>query len=377
MIPILINLCLAGLKFFAGSICGLTSVMTDATNNLMDAVTSAITELGAKFSAIPGGRKHKNGHGRIEWLVAIAVSSSIVVVGWELLMQSVEEIRNPSEASFSIVALIILVISVATKIFLYFFNISKSKEHNSQVYKAAALDCISDAVSTAVVLFSFIMQTITGLHLDGYCGLLVSLFIIYNGFKSFADTSKRIMGEEPDEDAINRLRKYILSYNEAVIEKRVDVQIMDYGYERFGALVNVVPKQGRTDEEVLDDITGLRSGIFREFGYIATIQPMVPVDRQTESNMRRELEQYLDKLPYSVKMAEETTFNRSGSRIQIILYAEVPFEEGKFEKEIVSEIKKFAEGKAVELVVKLGIVSHLHKDRHLPPHRQGHSLHGT
>ena len=102
MIPILINLCLAGLKFFAGSICGLTSVMTDATNNLMDAVTSAITELGAKFSAIPGGRKHKNGHGRIEWLVAIAVSCSIVVVGWELLMQSVEGIRNPSEASFCI-----------------------------------------------------------------------------------------------------------------------------------------------------------------------------------------------------------------------------------------------------------------------------------
>jgi hypothetical protein len=137
-------------------------------------------------------------------------------------------------------------------------------------------------------------------------------------------------------------------------------------------LVNVVPKQGRTDEEVLDDITGLRSGIFREFGYIATIQPMVPVDKQTESNMRRELEQYLNRLPYSVKMADETTFNRSGSRIQIILYAEVPFEEGKFEKEIVSEIKKFADGKAVELVVKLGIVSHLHKDRHLPPHRQPH-----
>ena len=160
MIPILINICLAGLKFFAGSICGLTSVMADGTNNLMDAVTSAITELGAKLSAIPGGKKHKNGHGRIEWLVAIAMSCSIVVVGWELLMQSVEEIKNPSEASFSIVALIILVISVATKIFLYFFNISKSKEHNSQVYKAAALDCISDAVSTAVVLFSFIMQTI-------------------------------------------------------------------------------------------------------------------------------------------------------------------------------------------------------------------------
>ncbi len=365
MIPILINICLAGLKFFAGSICGLTSVMADGTNNLMDAVTSAITELGAKLSAIPGGKKHKNGHGRIEWLVAIAMSCSIVVVGWELLMQSVEGIRHPSEATFSMVALIILVISAATKVFLYFYNISRSKEHNSQAYKAAALDCISDAVSTAVVLISFIIQSNTGLHLDGYCGVLVSLFIIYNGFKSFADTSRRIMGEDTDEDAVKRLKEYILSYNDGVIEKCSDVQILDYGYERFGAVVNIVPAQGRTDEQILDDITGLRSGIFREFGYIVTIQPMVPVDQQIESNIRRELEQYLAKLPYSVKIADETSFNRSGSGIQIVIHAEVPFEEGRFEKEIISEIEKFAEGKTIELVVKLSIVSSLHKGRRL------------
>ncbi len=364
MIPILINLCLAGLKFFAGNICGLTSVMADGTNNLMDAVTSAITELGARVSSVPGGEKHKNGHGRFEWLVAIAMSCSIVVVGWELLMQSVEGIRNPSKAVFSAVTLIILVISVATKVFLYFFNITRSKEHNSQVYKTAALDCISDAVSTAVVLLSFIIQSKTGLHLDGYCGVLVSLFIMYNGFKSFADTSKRIIGEDIDADALNRLREYILSYNDGVISKCIDVQIMDYGYERFGALVNVIPAQGRTDEQVLDDITGLRSGIFREFGYIATIQPMVPVDLQTERNIRRELEQYFDKLPYSVKIADETTFNRAGSGIQIVLHAVIPFEKGKYEKEIISEIVKFAEGKEIELVVKLSISSRLHKERY-------------
>jgi hypothetical protein len=262
------------------------------------------------------------------------------------------------------VTLIILVISVATKVFLYFFNITRSKEHNSQVYKTAALDCISDAVSTAVVLLSFIIQSKTGLHLDGYCGVLVSLFIMYNGFKSFADTSKRIIGEDIDADALNRLREYILSYNDGVISKCIDVQIMDYGYERFGALVNVIPAQGRTDEQVLDDITGLRSGIFREFGYIATIQPMVPVDLQTERNIRRELEQYFDKLPYSVKIADETTFNRAGSGIQIVLHAVIPFEKGKYEKEIISEIVKFAEGKEIELVVKLSISSRLHKERY-------------
>ena len=96
-----------------------------------------------------------------------------------------------------------------------------------------------------------------------------------------------------------------------MIDKCVDVQIMDYGYERFGTVVNVVPVQGRTDEQILDDITGLRSGI------------------------------------------------------QIVLHAEVPFEKGKFEKEIISEIEKFAEGKAIELVVQLSTVSSLHKGRRL------------
>ncbi len=51
--------------------------------------------------------------------------------------------------------------------------------------------------------------------------------------------------------------------------------------------------------------------------------------------------------------------------IQIVLHAEVPFEKGKIEKEIISEKEKFAEGKAIELVVQLSIVSSLHKGRRL------------
>ena len=355
MIPIFINLCLAGMKFFAGSICGLTSITADAANNLMDAITSTFTELGAMISAVPGGKRHKNGHGRFEWLVAMAMSCSIVVVGWGLFRESINAIGHPSEARFHPVTLVILIVSVAVKVFLFLYNSQKAREHNSQVYKAAALDCVSDAVSTTAVLISFIIQSITGAHLDGYCGALVSLFIMYNGIKSFADTSGRIIGDSIDEEALNRLETFIRDYGDGVIAKCADVQIADYGYGRFGAVASVIPAPDRTDKQVLDDITGLRSGIFKAFGYFATIQPMMPIDASADLELRKELESYLNELPYSININEETSLNRSGKRTQIVLHAEVPFEEGKQEKDIVSAIERFTENREVDLIVKLSV----------------------
>ena len=355
MIPILINLCLAGLKFFAGSICGLTSVTADAANNLMDSVTSAFTEIAALISAVPGGRRHKNGHGRFEWLVAIVMSCSIVMVGWELLRASIDCIRNPSEVHFHPAALAILVVSIAVKVFLYFYNSRKARAHNSQAYKAAALDCISDAVSTTAVLVSFIIQAATGIHLDGYCGALVSLFIMYNGIRSFADTSGRIIGDSIDTDTVSRLKAFILSYNGSVFSRCTNLQITDYGYERFGASADVVPRADRTAEEVLSDITGLRSAIYREFGFLATIQPMMPAEASAENALLAELKDFAASLPYAVKIDEETSLARQGQKIQVILNAEVPVEESRHEKEIISAIEKFADNREIDLIIKLSV----------------------
>jgi divalent metal cation (Fe/Co/Zn/Cd) transporter len=81
MLPVLLNLCLAALKFLGGSLSGSVSVTADALNNLTDALTALLTMLGLKAASLLGGKKHENGHGRLEWIVAMVVSCAVVLVG--------------------------------------------------------------------------------------------------------------------------------------------------------------------------------------------------------------------------------------------------------------------------------------------------------
>ncbi|MVB12515.1 Cation efflux family protein [Caprobacter fermentans] len=158
----------------------MASISADAANNLSDAVTSLMTALGVKVASTLGGTRHENGHGRIEWVVGIVVSCSIILVGWESLRDSIYAIKNPSETKFHLFILLVMLVSIGIKLFLFLFDTKKSKENNSSAYKAAAADCISDAVSTSVVTVSFLIDSLLHLHIDGWCGLIVSLFIISN-----------------------------------------------------------------------------------------------------------------------------------------------------------------------------------------------------
>ena len=111
MIPIILNLCLAIFKYICGTVSGLSSITSDAANNLSDAVTSLMTVLGVKMASTLGGQRHQNGHGRMEWIVGLVVSCSIVLVGWESLGNSVHAIRNPASPEFSVFILVVMLVS--------------------------------------------------------------------------------------------------------------------------------------------------------------------------------------------------------------------------------------------------------------------------
>lgn len=94
MVSIILNLCLGIFKYICGTISGLSSITSDAANNLSDAVTAVMTVIGVKMASTLGGQRHQNGHGRLEWIVGIVVSCSIMLVGWESLGNSIQAIRQ-------------------------------------------------------------------------------------------------------------------------------------------------------------------------------------------------------------------------------------------------------------------------------------------
>ena len=224
---IALNLLLFIGKYIAGILSGSIAITADAFNNLSDSGSSLITLLGFKMSGAKPDADHPFGHGRWEYLSGLAVSALIIVMGIELIISSVRKIINPVVVSFDIVTIVILVVSILTKLYMYLYNKSTAKQIHSTAMKATATDSLSDVVVTLVVLVSVIVAGLTGLEIDGYCGLAVGLFVLYSGIQSIRETLSPLLGRPADPELVKQIHEIVLSHDEILAVH--DLIVHDYG----------------------------------------------------------------------------------------------------------------------------------------------------
>lgn len=124
---------------------------------------------------------HPYGHGRIEYLAGLSVSAIILIMAAELAKSSFEKILHPTLPEISPVIFLILVVSILVKLYMYFYNHKIAGAIDSSAMNATASDSFGDVLATSVVLLSSVIGWIFGLAIDGWCGLLVAIFIFYSG----------------------------------------------------------------------------------------------------------------------------------------------------------------------------------------------------
>lgn len=240
VVGIFCNVCLFFLKFISGIITGAVSVSADAFNNLSDAGSSVITLVGFKLAGKPADTDHPYGHGRIEYMAGLGVSAAIVVMGVELFRQSFERILNPQETAFSVISVIILVGSIAVKMWMAYFNYTLGKTIDSSAMKATATDSLSDCITTTVVLISVFVNYFSGYDIDGYAGVIVALFVVYAGYGAAKDTISPLLGKAPDEELVDGIEQTVLE-DDGILGIH-DMIIHDYGPGRvFASLHAEIP----------------------------------------------------------------------------------------------------------------------------------------
>ena len=119
IVGICLNIVLFALKFFAGTVSGSIAITADAFNNLSDAGASTVTLLGFKLAGKKPDPDHPFGHGRIEYLSGLAVAMVIILMGFELLRDAVNEILHPTAIDASFLAIAILIVSICVKFYMY------------------------------------------------------------------------------------------------------------------------------------------------------------------------------------------------------------------------------------------------------------------
>lgn len=282
-VGITINLLLFTIKLIAGLITNSVSIIADAVNNLSDAGSSLIMIVSFKLSSRPADEKHPFGHARMEYLFSTVVGVIIIFVGVQLILESVDKIRNAEEVFFTLQSALILVVSIGLKLWLYFFYTKISKRIHSDIVKATATDSIADVVSTSAVLLSLIISPFIGINLDGYMGVVVGILIIKAGWEILSEMISKLVGESISEEYEEKVKDFIYKYEG--IHGIHDLIVHDYGPGHVFATVHAeidAKEDVMKSHELCDRI---ENDISEELGIQLTIHmdPLILDDPETNA----------------------------------------------------------------------------------------------
>lgn len=255
IVGVICNLLLAGAKLVAGFLSGSVAITADAMNNLSDATSSIVTYIGFKLSEQPADEEHPYGHARFEYISGLVVAGIILLIGFELGKSSVAKMFHPEVTDFSATLVLILVGSILFKLWLFLFNRKLGKLVDSKALLATAADSRNDCVATFAVLCSALIEKYTGLALDSFMGLGVSVFIFVSGIKLVRETISPLLGET----ASSELRELIVDYvkSHPKVLGYHDLYVHDYGPGRRFASLHVemdCKEDPLCCHEIIDDL---------------------------------------------------------------------------------------------------------------------------
>lgn len=237
MTCIVCNVLLCMGKGAVGLVSGSVSIVADAVNNLSDASSNVVSLLGFKLASRPADEDHPYGHGRYEYLAGLVVAVLVCAIGINLVGSSVEKIMSPEPTEFGPAVVIVLVGSMAVKLWMATFNRRLGRAISSETLEATAVDSRNDVIATAAVLASAVVSQLVGIDLDGWAGLAVGGFILWSGIQLVREAVSPLLGKVPDPAYVEHIRDKIMSYP-GVLGTH-DLMVHDYGPGRQFASAHV------------------------------------------------------------------------------------------------------------------------------------------
>ena len=240
VVSIISNIVLAGFKAFVGLLANSIAIISDAVNNLSDALSSIITIVGTKLAGKPPDKKHPYGYGRIEYMTSLIVSGIVLYAGITAFVESVKKIIHPEVADYSTITLIILIVGIIVKFILGIYVKKKGKEVNSDSLVASGSDAFNDAILSISVLASAIIYMLFKISLEAYVGVLLSVFIIFiikAGLELIKESVDNMLGVRIESSLAKSIKRDIAK--EKDIQGAYDLTLHDYGPDRYSGSVHI------------------------------------------------------------------------------------------------------------------------------------------
>lgn len=333
---IICNLLLFLGKLTVGWLANSVSIIADAINNLSDASSSVVTLLGFKMAQQPADAEHPYGHARYEYLSGLVVAALILIIGFDLAKSSFQKILHPEAVEFSAATFIVLVLSIAVKLWMAGFFRSLGNRIHSTTLQATSVDSRNDVVASTAVLLGCAAGYFFHVNIDGIIGLAVAVFILYSGVDIARETISPLLGKQADPELIDRITQLVLSHEK--ILGIHDLLVHDYGPGQCFATVHAELSAEEDPLECHDIIDDIERDALEQMNVHLVIHydPVVLNDEEWNT-MREIMDEIIVKVDPKLSMHDFRVV-RSSKKTKLMFDLAVPYSMRSRHREIKAQI---------------------------------------
>ncbi len=237
ILAIISNFILSLFKMIVGIASNSIAIISDAVNNMSDAFSSFITIISTKIANKRADKEHPYGHGRIEYMASLLISSIIIYVGVSTFIEAVRKIIEPVILNYKASTIIVLVAAIFIKFFLGIYVKSRGKKANSTSLVASGEDAFNDAIISISVLLSLMFYFVSKINIESYVACIVSLYIVFTGIKLVKESFDRILGSRVNNSVAKKIKKEIMKING--VHGAFDLILHDYGPDKYLGSVHI------------------------------------------------------------------------------------------------------------------------------------------
>lgn len=225
------NIFLFIIKIIVGVVSSSQAMIADAFNSASDIFNSLMTYIGNRVAGKSADDDHNLGHGKAEYIYSMLISITMILVALKMLDSSVISLFKSNEYHFSFWLIVVCIVTIVTKLFLYLYTRTIGKKDNNLLVEANSKDHRNDCIVTSFNMLSVILSLYGFTFVDSIVGIGISLWIMLTGFKIFKESYDVLMDKTISIETKDKVLKIIDEYDEILKINHFNATPVGYRYQ--------------------------------------------------------------------------------------------------------------------------------------------------
>ncbi len=301
ILGMLLNIALAALKFFVGIMVNSVVVLADGMYNLSEALKDILQLFGIHYAKKDPRQRESYGVSKTEYVHATLFAVFTLLSGVVFAIESVHRIMYPMPTDYNIAGLVLIAVAIVIKyVFSQHIRV-RGNQWNSQLLISAGEYGITSTFLSMGTFTSAFFSFAMAWDLEGYLGVVFSLFICKSGIDLLLELLSNMIGKKVNHELLERCKEKILGYPQ--VNGVEDIQLHNYGPKDMIGTVLLLVDDYMTVKQLSSLSKKITGEVEEEFGIHLTVGVSTARNEDTNrKDLKNRVEGLLQEYPQVLEL---------------------------------------------------------------------------